>query len=205
MVPPRVTAEPPIGRAPAEGTDVGAGAMAPPEWVRTLDRAAAASLDVRPILAEGRDPFAKIMAVVTEIAPGAALVLDAPFDPSPLRRLLAGKGFAEHAECPAPGHWRVYFRKPQEGPPPEAPAASGGARIWCEAEVAHIDVRGLDAPEPMLAILRLLERPDCGASVIVHHEREPLFLYSELAERGWRHEVVAGELGEVRLLLTRAA
>jgi hypothetical protein len=41
--------------------------------------------------------------------------------------------------------------------------------------------------------------------VIVHHEREPMFLYPELAERGWRHELIAGNPGEVRLRLTRAA
>ncbi|MFO0987104.1 MAG: DUF2249 domain-containing protein [Alphaproteobacteria bacterium] len=57
----------------------------------------------------------------------------------------------------------------------------------------------------MLAILRLLEQPDCDPSVIVHHEREPVFLYPELAERGWRHEIVDGDVGEVRLRLTRSA
>jgi uncharacterized protein (DUF2249 family) len=176
-----------------------------PDWVRALDRAAGASLDVRPVLAAGEDPFARIMAVVAKLAPGAALVLDAPFDPAPLRRVLAGKGFLDHAECLAPDHWRVYFRKPAHAARPAAPAPSAGARIWREAGMPHIDVRGLNPPEPMLAILRLLEQPDCGATVIVHHEREPLFLYPELAERGWRHEITAGEPGEVRLRLTRAA
>jgi hypothetical protein len=119
--------------------------------------------------------------------------------------VLTGKGFAEHAECLAPDHWRVYFRKaPAEARPAAAPAPAA-SRIWREGGVAHIDVRGLNPPEPMLAILRLLEQPDCGTTVIVHHEREPLFLYPELDERGWRHEIVAGEPGEVRLSLTRAA
>ena len=122
---------------------------------------------------------------------------------APLRRVLAGKGFAEHAECVAPEHWQVYFRKTGQGAQPAAPDA--GLRIWREGVVSHIDVRGLEPPEPMLAILRLLEQPDCGTSVIVHHEREPMFLYPELAERRWRHEIVEGEPGEVRLRLTRAA
>jgi hypothetical protein len=78
-------------------------------------------------------------------------------------------------------------------------------RLWRDQGIAHIDVRGLNPPEPMLAILRLLEQPDSGTTVIVHHEREPVFLYPELAERGWRHEIVAGDAGEVRLCLTRAA
>ena len=192
--------------AAAGAGNMPAGAALPaPEWVRTLDRAAATSLDARPILASGEDPFAKIMGVVAKIAPGGTLILDAPFDPAPLRRVLAGKGFADHAECVAPDHWRVYFRKaPGEARPAAAPAPAG-PRIWREDGIAHIDVRGLNPPEPMLAILRLLAQPDCGGTVIVHHEREPMFLYPELDERGWRHALIAGDPGEVRLALTRAA
>lgn len=186
--------------APAAAPEVPAAA---PDWVAVIDRAAAASLDVRPLLASGEDPFARIMGVVAKLAPGAPLILDAPFDPAPLRRVLAQKGFADHAERLAADHWRVYFRKTGEARP--AAAAPGATRIWREAGTAHIDVRGLDPPQPMLAILRLLETPDCGDTVIVHHEREPVFLYPELAERGWQHEIVAGDPGEVRLRLTRAA
>jgi uncharacterized protein DUF1858/uncharacterized protein DUF2249 len=198
------------GAPKAASLDVGAAEPAPaalptPDWVRALDPAAATALDVRPLLGSGEDPFAKIMAVVAKIAPGGTLILDAPFDPAPLRRVLVGKGFAEHAECLAPDHWRVYFRKAQAEARQATASAPGAARIWREDGIAHIDVRGLNPPEPMLAILRLLERPDCSAKVIVHHEREPMFLYPELDERGWRHEIVAGDAGEVRLALTRAA
>jgi hypothetical protein len=79
------------------------------------------------------------------------------------------------------------------------------APVWRLDDGDHIDVRGLRAPEPMVAILDLLERPATGDVVIVHHEREPVFLYPELAERGWSHEIVASEPGEVRLRLTRNA
>ena len=77
------------------------------------------------------------------------------------------------------------------------------AQDWRDADGVHIDVRGLPPPEPMVAILALLERPGTQDRVIVHHDREPVFLYPELAERGWNHAIVAGEPGEVRLLLTR--
>lgn len=77
------------------------------------------------------------------------------------------------------------------------------AKDWSADDGTHIDVRGLAPPEPMVAILALLEREGTGHQVIVHHDREPVFLYPELAERGWNHEIVAGDPGEVRLLLTR--
>lgn len=75
---------------------------------------------------------------------------------------------------------------------------------WCDGDGEHIDVRGLAAPQPLVAILRLLHEPgiDAGA-VIVHHDRDPLLLYAELADLGWSAERVAGAPGEVRLLLKR--
>lgn len=79
------------------------------------------------------------------------------------------------------------------------------ANEWHAADGIHIDVRGLSPPEPMVAILTLLEHRDTNDRVIVHHDREPVFLYPELAERGWKHEIISGESGEVRLLLTRQA
>ncbi len=82
---------------------------------------------------------------------------------------------------------------------------AGEARIWREADGPHIDVRSLPPPEPMLAILRLLAASEGEASVMVHHDREPIYLYPELAEIGWAHEVVEGEPGEVRLRLRPGA
>ena len=63
-----------LSRASGAGADV-SGAPAPetPAWVQTRDRAAAVEFDVRAILAAGEDPFARIMAVVAKLAPGAAL------------------------------------------------------------------------------------------------------------------------------------
>jgi len=74
---------------------------------------------------------------------------------------------------------------------------------WQADDGCHIDVRGLPAPQPMLQILALLETivAGVGTVVIVHHEREPIYLYPELAERGWEHEILPGEGGEVRLRL----
>ena len=79
------------------------------------------------------------------------------------------------------------------------------AITWQAGDGAHIDVRGLQPPDPMVAILELLQKTVTPNRVIVHHDREPLFLYPELAERGWRHEIIPGDPGEVRLLLTGPA
>lgn len=83
---------------------------------------------------------------------------------------------------------------------------SGPPHIWCAGGEWHIDVRGLPPPEPMLAVVALIERADlraAGSTVVLHHERDPVFLYPELSERGWRWAMIDGEPGEIRLRLER--
>lgn len=77
-------------------------------------------------------------------------------------------------------------------------------RRWRDAEGTHIDVRGLPAPEPLVAILSLVHEVDATTRVIVHHDRDPQLLHAELAEIGWCAERIAGAPGEVRLCLMRA-
>lgn len=74
---------------------------------------------------------------------------------------------------------------------------------WRTANSYHIDVCGLNPPEPMVAILELIERPGMQGPVIVHHNREPVHLYPELNERGWQHEIMVKKPGKVCLKLTR--
>jgi hypothetical protein len=75
--------------------------------------------------------------------------------------------------------------------------------VWKAQDGWHIDVRGMKPPAPMLAILSLIEMPEVGSRIVVHHEREPFFLYPELAERGWGWRLLDAEPGEVRLELKR--
>ena len=76
-----------------------------------------------------------------------------------------------------------------------------GAREWMEEGVAHIDVRGLPPPQPLVAILRRVHALAADAQLVVHHDRDPMLLYPELAEIGWEARRIAAPAGEVRLLL----
>ena len=83
----------------------------------------------------------------------------------------------------------------------------GGAptgRRWCDADGEHIDVRGLAAPGPLVAILRLVASVPQSTPIVVHHDRDPMLLYPELAAIGWQAERIACAPGEVRLRLTHA-
>lgn len=68
-------------------------------------------IDVRPVLAAGGEPLEAIVNLAAATPPGGAFVVLAPFDPAPLRSLLAGGGFDATAQETAPGCWRVLFRR----------------------------------------------------------------------------------------------
>jgi Uncharacterized conserved protein (DUF2249) len=61
-------------------------------------------------------------------------------------------------------------------------------KIWKEEDVVHIDVRGLVPPQPMVAVLSLLESEKVLDRIVVHIDREPIYLYPELEEYGWSYE-----------------
>lgn len=62
--------------------------------------------------------------------------------------------------------------------------------MWRTADAVHIDVRDLEPPEPMIAILRAIDEGTADTALIAHLDREPVFLYPELDERGWSHEIM---------------
>lgn len=81
---------------------------------------------------------------------------------------------------------------------------SAASRRWVASDGAHLDVRGLKPPEPMVAILSMIDGGTEEVAFTVHLEHDPVFLYPELAERGWIATPVDADPGEVRLRLERA-
>jgi Uncharacterized conserved protein (DUF2249) len=83
--------------------------------------------------------------------------------------------------------------------------------MWSSAEGTHIDVRGLPPPEPMVAILQLIDGEEAPDVVIAHLDREPIFLYPELDDRGWSYELIEATCGnhhcedEVKVRLLRCS
>jgi hypothetical protein len=69
------------------------------------------------------------------------------------------------------------------------------SRVWRTAEAIHIDVRGLEPPEPMVQILRLIDGNPGATVIIAHLDREPIYLYPELEDRGWAHDIVPHACG----------
>jgi hypothetical protein len=67
------------------------------------------TLDVRPQLARGEEPFQEIMRVVNALGPDENLLLLTPFLPSPLIEKLRFAGFEARPERGRDGSWRTHF------------------------------------------------------------------------------------------------
>ena len=67
------------------------------------------TLDVRPLLAEGVEPFSAIRERVDALGAGQGLTVLAPFLPAPLIELLKSEGFESSMERREDGAWAVNF------------------------------------------------------------------------------------------------
>jgi uncharacterized protein (DUF2249 family) len=78
------------------------------ELVEQTDAGPATVLDTRPIFEAGHEPLLAILDAVAELPSGHALLVQAPFHPLPLRRLLGWRGF--HSTARQRGDsWEVTF------------------------------------------------------------------------------------------------
>ncbi len=70
-----------------------------------------ATVDARPMIAQGDEPFDTIMAAVSALEPQEDLVVLAPFEPVPLEGVLSSQGFSYQAAEIGGGDWQVTFTR----------------------------------------------------------------------------------------------
>lgn len=177
------TAAPP----PAQATTTG---PAEPGWVAAAVASAQARLDVRPLLLAGEEPLPRILALAAAVPAGGSLVVEAPFRPLPLARLLDKQGFVTFAGAIAADRWRLVARRREAAATP--------------ADDVDLDLRGMAPPRPMLAILALIDGGERPEGFSVRLDREPVLLFAELAERGWGWHPLADAAGAFHYRLAPA-
>jgi len=64
----------------------------------------------------------------------------------------------------------------------------------------NLDVRGLEAPEPLERILGELDSLQSDEQLDVTHWREPLLLYPILVERAWQYKTEYDEKARTYLI-----
>jgi len=156
-----------------------------PEPVRRSGAARVQDLDVRPLFARGEEPFPVIMAAAKELASDETLHLIAGFRPQPLFGVLRSLGF-DHCIEEREGVFHIWFFRTSETIQ-ETRAAAARAPLQDPVEM---DVREMEPPKPLIAILTRLGELGPGAQLLVHHHREPLLLYDKLALRGYAARTV---------------
>lgn len=170
-----------------------------PAWVDTAKTAE--KLDVRPLIARGEEPFKMISGAAQRVPVGKVLSLRSPFDPVPLRDVLAKQGFEAYTTGTGTD-WTTLFlrvREPGKSKAP-VPVTETGAPITAEIT---IDVSELVPPEPMMRILGALEELPDGGQLTVHHVRRPMHLYPRLDELGYAHSTRDLAPNQVELVITK--
>jgi len=167
------------------------------------------SLDVRPIIEGGNDPFKEIMATVKTLTTEQTLEIVNSFEPIPLINKLKRQGFTTWTEKDNDGTIHSFFKKEHNVKDEE--------RIVDEVvldfdekykefvgKLMQIDVRHLEMPEPMTTILEELELLPEGNALFVEHKKVPQFLLPELNAR--KFEILYNEKSEnhIQLLIFRA-
>ena len=170
-----------------------------------MTQAAPLTLDVRPELRAGGEPFPLIMQAVASLEPGQTLRLLATFEPIPLYAVLGRKGLAHRAIHHGAEDWEILFtpdRAAAPAPPRPTPGSHAGDGAGWPEPKQSLDNRGLQPPEPMVRILSALEQLAPGEVIEAWNDREPLLLYPELEARGAEIQVRREATG-VRLLIRR--
>jgi len=149
------------------------------------------SLDVRPIIAKGNDPFKEIMETVNKLSNQQTLEIINSFEPIPLINKLKREGYRTWTEKSDTGIVHTYFKKTTETKSSDEPLLEKTSIEFDEkfkqfiGKLKQIDVRDLEMPEPMTTILEALEMLPIGNALFVEHKKVPQFLLPELKERNF--------------------
>lgn len=165
-------------------------------------------LDVRPSLANGADPFNDIMKKVKELAQGQTLLVINSFEPLPLIRILRQKGHTVAVSFAEPDMVHTYITKGSSKSEiaEKADLIADNEMLFGEiltkytGNLVEIDVRHLEMPQPMITILRSIDRLPEGKALLVHHKKVPVYLLPELKEKNFRH-IISQHGAEVKMII----
>ena len=151
------------------------------------------SLDVRPTLESGEDPFNIIMKAVKVLKEEETLQIINSFEPIPLIRKLESKGYESWTERPEEGEVHTFFKLSKtKWVDNEVEESVKKSTKNFEEELDYfgdnirkIDVRELEMPEPMVQILKEIETLKDGQALFVDHKKIPQFLLPELEVRNY--------------------
>ncbi len=162
--------------------------------------------DARPIINADEDPLPAIIKKVKEIKQGEILKIINSFEPTPLMQLLEKQGFESYADVISNQLVETYFYKKVDAVT-EIKGVEKDEEGWekyiqlFEGKLKTLDVRKLEMPGPMMAILEAIETLPADEALFVYHKRIPVFLLPELRERNFDFRIKEITENEVHLLI----
>ena len=152
------------------------------------------------------------MAAVAALGEREVLHLRATFEPVPLLKVMAKRGFGYQVQRHSADDWSVWFHRSSGGGSAcEVPARAAVERVVersappAASRNEHVlDMRGLEPPEPMVLTLTALESMPADAVLVQVNERVPQFLLPVLTERGFAYEIDSGAADRVVVRIRRA-
>ncbi len=177
-----------------------------PEFMLNRTEANFKALDVRPILESENDPLTVIMDILSELPPEQILKIINSFEPIPLVTLLEKQGYKAYSEVIDKDLVITYLFK-SDNVINIKPEIKTSLDQWEDLvaffgeNIEMLDVRQLEMPLPMLAILDQLESISDNTALYVYHKRIPVFLLPELQDRGFDYRIKQIKDGEVHLLI----
>jgi uncharacterized protein (DUF2249 family) len=162
--------------------------------------------DVRPDLANGIDPFKNIMNKLSHLEPGQTLLVINSFEPVPLINILKSQNYTVAVRIKASGIIETYITATVDSKSAPVGVETPEPDVFTEilekytGNFVEIDVRALEMPQPMIAILDKLEKLPEGKALYVHHKKIPVYLLPELKERHFNYIYKQTE-AEVTLLI----
>ncbi len=150
------------------------------------------SLDVRPTIASGSDPFEIIMQAIEKLKEDETLKIINIFVPISLINVLKERGFKSWTNTISDKEYHTFFTKvdlTNNSSITQQEKTEGSFDEKLESygdKVKKIDVRHLEMPEPMVAILEELENLPDDYILFVDHKKVPQFLLPELKTRNYQ-------------------
>lgn len=153
-------------------------------------------MDVRGIIKKGEDPFNSILKTIADLKQGGTLLLINSFVPIPLIKILEIKGCKISVANYKSDEIHTYITKTRVEPglnyisnnrEQVSKLKFDDIVSSYKDRLAQIDVRHLQAPQPMIQILDKLEELPVGNALYVYHKKIPMFLLPELKQRGFEY------------------
>ena len=169
------------------------------------------TLDVRPILNSGKDPFNKIMAQLKTMNEKQALLIINTFEPIPLLNILKDKGYIYETSRPNEQEVHTLLYKTLEENLEER-KISKPSKDWTfeqveeayKSKMVELDVRELEMPMPMVSILEAVENINAEHALFVHHKKLPQYLIPELENRDFSFVSKEIDSANIKLIIFKS-